>query len=43
MGFCWGELIEHDGSLKIDFWTSFDGGVFWSEFYNVDLESLASF
>ena len=28
VGFLRGELVEHDGSLKIDFWTSFDGGVF---------------
>ena len=43
MGFWWGEYEEHDGSLKIDFWTSFDGGVFWSETLNVDLESLDKF
>ena len=43
MGFSWGEYEEHDGNLKIDFWTSFDGGVFWSEISNVDLESLARF
>ena len=29
--------------MKIDFWTSFDGGVFWSELFLVDLESLARF
>ena len=43
MGFWWGEYEEHDGSLKIDFWTSFDGGVFWSELFLVDLEGLARF
>ena len=40
MGFWWGEYEEHDGSLKIDFLTSFDGGVFWSESSKDDLESL---
>ena len=29
--------------MKINFWTSFDGGVFWSELIFVDLESLARF
>ena len=29
--------------MKINFWTSFDGGVFWSELLLVDLESLARF
>ena len=43
MGFWWGEYEEHDGSLKIDFWTSFDVGVFWSEIFKDDLESLARF
>ena len=43
MGFRWGEYEEHDGSLKIDFWTSFDKGVFWSETLNVDLEHLGRF
>ena len=43
MGFWWGEYEEHDGSLKIDFWMSFDGGVFWFEFLNADLKSLARF
>ena len=43
MGFWWGECEERDGSLKIDFWTRFDGGVFWSELFLVDLESLARF
>ena len=43
MRFRWGEYEEHDGSLRIDFWTSFDGGVFWSELFLADLESLARF
>ena len=43
LGFWWGEHEEHDGSLKIDFWRSFDGGVFWSELFLVDLESSARF
>ena len=30
-GVLMGEYEEHDGNLKIDFWTSFDGGVFWSK------------
>ena len=42
-GILMGEYEEHDESLRINFWTSFDGGVFWSEFSNVDLESLARF
>ena len=43
MEFWWGEYEEHDGNLKIDFWTSFDGGVFWSEISKDNLESLARF
>ena len=29
--------------MKIYFWTSFDGGVFWSELFLANLESLARF
>ena len=29
--------------MKINFWTSFDRGVFWSELFLVDLERLARF
>ena len=43
MGFCWGEYEEHDGSLKNDFWTSFNGGVFWSETLIDDLGRLVRF
>ena len=39
MGRVWGTWWK----LKIDFWTSFDRRVFWSETLNVDLESLARF
>ena len=43
MGFCWGELLEHVDSLKMEFLTDFDGQVFWSEFLNEDLERLRRF
>ena len=43
MGFWWGEYEEHDGSLKFDFWTSFDGGVFCSELVLDDFKCLARF
>ena len=43
MEFWWGECVEHDRNLRIDFWTSFDRRVFSSELFLVDLESLARF
>ena len=43
MGFLCGEYEEHDCRLEIDFWTSFNGGVFWSKISRDDLESLAQF
>ena len=33
-------MIEHDGSLKMEFWTGFGGGVFWSKNLEDDLGRL---
>ena len=42
-GFWWGECVEHDRNLQIDFWTSFDRRAFWSETLIADLGRLMRF
>ena len=42
-GFWWGECVEHDRNLQIDFWTSFDRRVFSSELFFDDSEWLVRF
>ena len=43
MGFWWGECVEHDRKLQIDFWTSFWRRAFWSETLIADLGRLVRF